>query len=636
MSILQHPVVRYAIILIIAVGLIGPHKYKMIGEYKAARSQFAKSAAADATREALKVETAFRSIYENIRTVSQLPAVKKLDQNGNNLDADGRETVQQVYNNLVSGLHGSELYIVPLGFEPSLVDSISGPKQKSIAKFDRLIIRARNMSDVPAGSRTSASENAAHEALVFGRLKEHHDWLTSHHPTENAIEELNVPMISGPAVAVSDPANLSKLKADEDLSRLMFSVPFYGRDGALKGTITATVPSQSIRALLPERHYAITNENYNYVSRLHEFGQESRSLRFVKLGVPDPELIASSVIDIDAFDPRSKWRIWSGMPNSKFYDSPAVGSIRRYEIGGYAAILLLVGLLVFMQWEGVAQLKAQRAIDIASETEKAEQETRRLNLELEANMKMLSEAQQALVKHERLSALGQVTATLSHEIRNPLAAIRSSLFTIRRTAEKAGLKLDRPLDRADRSIARCDNLIGDFLEYTRTHKLALKTVDAAEFLNEVIDDQVPTAGISLRRDLPSPGPQIVIDPERFRRVIINFVDNAAQALRDSETADGEIIVSCRPFNDGTIMSVKDNGPGMSQDVLDRIFEPLFTTKSFGAGLGLATVKQLVEQHNAEIKVDTELGVGTVFSVILPGAPTQPRSDNEASDMETAI
>jgi signal transduction histidine kinase len=140
----------------------------------------------------------------------------------------------------------------------------------------------------------------------------------------------------------------------------------------------------------------------------------------------------------------------------------------------------------------------------------------------------------------------------------------------------------------------------------------------------------------LTRDLQMPGPQIAIDPERFRRVIINLVDNAAQAIRDSGGENGNINVSCSPFNDGTIISVKDNGLGIPDDVLDRMFEPLFTTKSFGAGLGLATVKQLVQQHSADMRIDTEVGVGSIFSVVLPDPSTLIPTDKHTRDMETAI
>ncbi len=268
------------------------------------------------------------------------------------------------------------------------------------------------------------------------------------------------------------------------------------------------------------------------------------------------------------------------------------------------------------------------------------EELKVLNGELEQRVEErtaeLHEMQKQLVKNERLSTLGQVTATMSHEIRNPLGAIRSSVYVIRETATALNLKLNRPLDRIERSVARCDNIVGDLLEYTRTKELDAITVDGCEYLNEILDEQVLPDTVSLVRELQVPGPKVNVDLDRFRRVIINLVDNAAQAIRDNEGERGEIVVSCKPHDKGSVISVRDNGPGMSADVLGKIFEPLFTTKSFGAGLGLPTVKQLVEQHNAELRVDTEVGVGTTFSIIMPHAsaatagPTETREEEKAA------
>ena len=259
------------------------------------------------------------------------------------------------------------------------------------------------------------------------------------------------------------------------------------------------------------------------------------------------------------------------------------------------------------------QMELKRAYDNL-ESEVAE----RTN-ELQTANQNLKDSQLRLLQAERLSTLGQVTATMSHEIRNPLGAIRSSLYIIREAAKKATLKLDRPLDRIERSVARCDNIIGDFLEYTRTKAVTIKPVDGSKYLNELLDEQAMPAGIVLKRDLPAPGPEIAVDPDRFRRIIINLVDNAAQAIKTSSEKNGEITVSCGVHGNGSVICVEDNGPGIPEDVLPRIFEPLFTTKNLGAGLGLPTVKELVDQHGAELQIDTELGVGTTFRVVLPSA-----------------
>ncbi|MGI9406301.1 MAG: sensor histidine kinase, partial [Hyphomicrobiaceae bacterium] len=476
----------------------------------------------------------------------------------------------------------------------------------------------------------------------YRQLKNHQKWLKENHPTRGTAKELNVPMIGGSEIITSDNSLYAKTGNDADRSGLMFSVPFYGPDGVLKGSVTAVILSNVIREILPPQNFTLLNGKYNYFSRPLDDGQERKSEQWISLGAPDPNLFASNVIDVAAYDPRSKWLLWAGLPNAAFDNSAPVRAIWLFEIGGYLGLALLMSLLLFMQWLGKARAKAKRATKMAAETRRAhektlqaEREMRRLNEELQANMKMLSETQMELVKHERLAALGQVTATLSHEIRNPLGAIRSSLYVVRQAAEKAQLKLDRPLDRIERSVSRCDNLIDDFLEYTRTHKLSICTVDASQYLNELLDEQALPESVTLIRELPVPGIQIAVDPERFRRVIINLVENAAQAIKEKGDEGGEINVACRLNGDGSLMSVQDNGPGIPDDVIDKIFEPLFTTKSFGAGLGLATVKQLVEQHEAELTIDTKCGVGSTFSVFLPPAHAVITTNNEPVIQEKA-
>ena len=231
----------------------------------------------------------------------------------------------------------------------------------------------------------------------------------------------------------------------------------------------------------------------------------------------------------------------------------------------------------------------------------------------------LKKSQFKLIEAEQLATVGRVTATVSHEIRNPLGAIRNSLYMIEKKAAAANLDLHHLIERAERSVARCDSIIGDLLEYTRTNKVKMVAVDSTEYLNELLDEQALPGTITLTRDLPVPGQRIVIDLDRFRRAIINLVVNAAQAIKESGAECGEISVSCRPHGEGSVISVQDNGPGIPEDLLARISEPLFTTKSFGVGLGLPTTEKVVEQHGGELRIDTQVGVGTTFSILLPSA-----------------
>jgi signal transduction histidine kinase len=227
-------------------------------------------------------------------------------------------------------------------------------------------------------------------------------------------------------------------------------------------------------------------------------------------------------------------------------------------------------------------------------------------------------AEAELLKAERLSVLGQLTATVAHELRNPLSAIRNTLFTVKELASNAGLKLDRPIARMERSIERCDRIISDLLEYTRSRELRLVSVPFDKWLSDVIGDQTIPEPVKVGTELGGGDAMVPIDSDRVRRVVINLVENAAQALGDTPAErEKNITVRTRVAGGQMIMTIEDTGPGIAPENLARIFEPLFSTKSFGTGLGLPTVKQIVNQHGGNITVDSTVGRGTTVTVELP-------------------
>lgn len=233
----------------------------------------------------------------------------------------------------------------------------------------------------------------------------------------------------------------------------------------------------------------------------------------------------------------------------------------------------------------------------------------------------LRKAQIELLRNERLSALGQLTATVAHELRNPLSAIRNTVFVIKEAVERSGLSLERPIARIERSIGRCDRIISDLLDYTRRRDLNTAPVAADSWLEEVLAEQKLPEGVAVIRKLASAGCRVSLDDERMRRVIINLVENAAQALAEMTDPAREkvIIVGTRSLAGRLEMIIEDTGPGMSAEILEKAFEPLFSTKSFGTGLGLPLVKQIVEQHGGTIDIVSEPEKGTKVVVALPVA-----------------
>ena len=220
-----------------------------------------------------------------------------------------------------------------------------------------------------------------------------------------------------------------------------------------------------------------------------------------------------------------------------------------------------------------------------------------------------------LLRRERLATLGQLTATVSHELRNPLGVIRTSAFILRDGLKEEMPRARRALERVERSVVRCDRIIDEMLDFTRMSDLEPEPTALDDWLAGVIEEQSLPTGIVLRQELRLPGLTVPLDRDRFRRAVINVIDNACQAMRgegDAETEPAERVLTVRTrARAGRIEVVfEDRGPGIAPDVYERIFEPLYSTKGFGVGLGLPVVKQIMEQHGGGIEIETEEGRGT--------------------------
>jgi signal transduction histidine kinase len=237
-----------------------------------------------------------------------------------------------------------------------------------------------------------------------------------------------------------------------------------------------------------------------------------------------------------------------------------------------------------------------------------------------------------LVQQERLSALGQLTATVAHELRNPLSAIRNTVYTFREVAASKNLNLDRPIERVERSITRCDRIISELLDFTRVRELRKNVTTFDKWLDEVLNDQKLPAGVVVVRNLSAPGYAISFDSDRMRQVVINLIENAAQAMNggDNPASNGRIVVTTAARLNAFELVIADNGPGISAENLAKVFEPLFSTKSFGTGLGLPMVKQVIEQHEGTVDIASTPGKGTKVTIRLPHGVMSAGTDEAAA------
>lgn len=295
-------------------------------------------------------------------------------------------------------------------------------------------------------------------------------------------------------------------------------------------------------------------------------------------------------------------------------------------IGGFL-IAGLAGAAFFLMWSRNRTLRTMLA-----ERKRATEEIHRLNEGLEQRVDErtaeLRGAQAELVRAERLATLGQLTGTVAHELRNPLGAVMSSLGVIRLKCEKAGLDMEVTLDRANRGIKRCDGIVTELLDFARSRGLQPEPTPLDAWLGELLDEQQLPEGITVIRDCGLDGAVVSIDRDEVRRAVINVIDNACQAMAnadgdngDNSTAgQGELTVATRKNGERIEIEVDDTGSGIPEDVLPKIFEPLFSTKSFGVGLGLSIVRQVAEHHGGGLEISSKRGQGTQAILWLPLSP----------------
>ena len=237
----------------------------------------------------------------------------------------------------------------------------------------------------------------------------------------------------------------------------------------------------------------------------------------------------------------------------------------------------------------------------------------------------LEAAQKELVSKEKLAVMGTLSAMVSHEIRNPLGTIRNTVFNIKQLINKNNYAVEPELERIERNVVRCDHIIEELLDFTRLQEKNFEPVKLDSWLNELIDEQSIPDAMIVTTNLDSQA-VVQIDNESFRRAVINVTQNGIQAMakvksgkkaEPSEHKDMRLTIESRIHQNRVEVVISDTGEGIPQADLDKIYEPLYSTKSFGVGLGLPIVKGIMEQHLGGIEIDSQVGIGTKVTLWLP-------------------
>jgi signal transduction histidine kinase len=235
----------------------------------------------------------------------------------------------------------------------------------------------------------------------------------------------------------------------------------------------------------------------------------------------------------------------------------------------------------------------------------------------------LKRTEERLLRSERLAAIGETAAMVGHDLRNPLQSIKAATYIIRTSL---GSKMDHAvreaIDIIDGDVEHSNRIIGELLDYSKDIRLELGATTPGSLIENALT--------YLGREIPSNiklvdsaknEPEIIADFEKMQRVFVNLINNAIDAMPQG----GTLAVSSSSQDGRVEIGVADTGTGMTEQVMKKLWTPLFTTKKKGMGLGLSICKRIVEAHGGSISVESTLGKGSTFTVKLPVKPVSKDS-----------
>jgi signal transduction histidine kinase len=226
------------------------------------------------------------------------------------------------------------------------------------------------------------------------------------------------------------------------------------------------------------------------------------------------------------------------------------------------------------------------------------------------------EAREFAVKQEQLQAAGRLAAEIAHQLKNPLGIINTAAYTLQKTV-KEGKTITQQIAIIREEVHRSDQIITELMGYAKLAEGKVERVSVIDELEQALTTALPAAArfeIRVHRDYAHGVPLLLAQRGHISEIFVNLLTNAREAMGGK----GEIFVGAHAGPDFTAnVSIRDTGPGISAETLAKLFEPYFTTKERGTGLGLAIVKHNTELYGGSVKVESVLGKGATFTVLLP-------------------
>jgi signal transduction histidine kinase len=288
---------------------------------------------------------------------------------------------------------------------------------------------------------------------------------------------------------------------------------------------------------------------------------------------------------------------------------------------GSGIVVVVLGSLLFLRVSNpmITRLEElfQQAQQELTNRKRSEQELAQLNVKLEQRVdertKELVDAHEELVRKERLADLGRLAGGMAHELRNPLGVIRNNVYYLRTTAAQLGANDEQCLSDIDAEVTSADRIINELLDYSSASKKSLQLFPLGVAVEKALHTTTIPNSVEVEGLMQNDDTYVRADQGQVERILQNVILNAVQAMPDG----GTLSIRCDTSGDAAVVTVADTGIGIDEKDLPNIFEPLYTTKPKGIGLGLAISRRYADLNNGRLEAESELGKGSTFRLTLP-------------------
>ncbi len=303
-------------------------------------------------------------------------------------------------------------------------------------------------------------------------------------------------------------------------------------------------------------------------------------------------------------------------------------TLRVLTVSAVAASFLIAAMLVILLIRQLLDPVHRLALEasrhhagsyVKNDIDMLDHSVKDLIQDVDSTRMALEKSRESLLQSERFALVGKLAAGMAHSIRNPFTSVKMRLFSLGRSLELTEAQQD-DLAVISEEIRHIDNIVQNFLEFSRPPRLKFQTISPSQVVDQVLrllSHRLKSYEVEVNVLRGSDLPEIKADAEQLKEVLVNLIVNACEAMEKH----GRIEIREREADGNVLVEIEDNGPGIPEPLIGKIFQPFFTTKEDGTGLGLSIATRIVEEHRGRLSVSSVEGRGTVFTISLPGKET---------------